>query len=565
VIRMALAFWLSAMALKAWLASIFLIICTGLLVFLHVQLNTWQVGFYNHLQQQSLPGFYQSLVQFASIGSVLVIASGWQTHFKMLLQLRWRQWLTTRFISLWLHNQAYFNMRFQVKAVDNPDQRISEDIRIFIRYSLELSTGLLRHMITLFLFSTVLWRLSGETKLSVWTVDVTIPGYLVWFALLYSLVGTWLTMKIGHPLMLQNNVKQSNEADFRYGLVRIKEHAECIALYKGEHWEQRNLLKSFANIIGTYLAMIRTTRNITWLSTTYSQLSTVFAFLIASPGYFSNHLQLGQLFEIAGAYWYVHSALSYIIESFGEIAQWQAVKDRLEQFHTQLTKAPQPKFSGTILTSHDRLITKDISIKSPAGHVLINKLTMEVTAGDSLLISGPSGCGKTTLLQTLAGIWPYFSGHIFFPAERGVLFLPQKPYFPLGTLRQAVLYPARNNSITGEKLAEVLHMCKLSTLLPLIDSETDWTKNLSLGELQRLSIARVIVHQPKWIFLDETTSCIDTNMEIEMYQLLKEKLSASSLITIGHKDTLKAYHNRILELDGTGGWRFVELGRRYVK
>ncbi|WP_371381673.1 ABC transporter ATP-binding protein/permease [Sporomusa aerivorans] len=562
---MALSFWLSAAAPKAWLGSILLILCTGLLVFLHMHLNNWQVGFYNHLQQHSQSGFYHSLLNFASICSVLVITSGWQTHFKMLLQLRWRQWLTTEFIALWLHNQSYFHMRLAANAADNPDQRIGEDIQIFVSHSLELTLGLLRQMITLCLFSAVLWQLSGEVTVSLFETEIIFPGYLVWFALLYSVMGTWATMQIGHPLMLQNNVQQSNEASFRYGLVRIKEYAECIALYKGEAWEQCSLLKSFSNIIGTYLAMIRTTRNVTWLSTAYAQLSTVFAFLIASPKYFNDELQLGQLFEIAGAYWYVHSALSYIIDSFGKIAQWQAVKNRLEEFYLQLIKIPQREFSGTTLTCPNKLTTQELSIKSPDGHTLVDKLTTEVSVGDSLLIIGPSGCGKTTLLQTLAGIWPYFDGQIFFPSEAVVLFLPQKPYLPIGTLRQAVLYPVRDGRVAKEKVAEVLHMCKLSALIPFLDTEADWSKSLSQGELQRLSIARAIVHQPKWVFLDETTSCIDTTTEAEMYQLLKKTLSSSSLISIGHRTSLMAYHRRVLELDGAGGWRFLELGQQYSK
>ncbi|SCM81537.1 ABC transporter domain protein [uncultured Sporomusa sp.] len=559
MVRMALSYWLSKAAPKAWILTLFLILCTGLLVLLHMQLNNWQVGFYNHLQQHNFTGFYHALIQFALICSILVATSGWQTHVKMLLQLRWRQWLTNKYITLWLHKQNYFHMKFLVKAIDNPDQRIGEDIQLFVTHSLDLAVGLLRHLITLIVFSVVLWRLSGEIRVSLLTTEVIIPGYLVWSALLYSAFGTWVTIKIGRPLMLQNNLQQSNEANFRYSLIRLKEYAEGVVLCKGDTWEKHNLLKWFSNIVITQLAIIKTTRDITWISSAYTQLSTVFAFLIASPKYFNDELQLGQLFEISGAYWYVHSALAYIIESFGKIAQWQAVTNRLREFCTQLRLIQsQHLASNTSFYNPDTLITKELSVFSPAGHILVNKLTLALPGGESLLITGPSGCGKTTLLQTLAGVWPYFSGQMSCPPDSSVLFLPQKPYIPIGSLRAAVLYPYKHVSVTDNKVEEALHICKLAALLPRLDIETDWSKNLSPGELQRLSLARAILHRPKWIFLDETTACIDAAMEAEIYQILKEKLPDAAVISIGHRDTLTSYHRKILKLNGTGGWSYSE-------
>lgn len=566
MVRMALSYWLSRTAPKAWLLSFFLIACTGVLVLLNMQLNNWQVDFYNHLQQRDRSGFYHSLLQFVMICSILVAASGWQTHFKMLLQIRWRHWLTNRYISLWLQNQTYFRMNFITSTVDNPDQRIEEDIQLFVNHSIELAVGLLRHLVTLIVFSAVLWRLSGEISVSFLSTNAVISGYLVWSALIYSALGTWLTIKIGRPLMLQNNIQQSNEANFRYSLVRLKEYAECIALYKGELWEKHSLLKRFSNIVATYLTMIKTTRAITWISSSYAQLSTVFAFLIASPRYFNDELQLGQLFEISGAYWYVNSALSYIIDSFGKIAQWQAVTERLQQFYLQLIKSEQQfKITAPPLGNPNALITKELSIFSPAGHILINKLTIEIPAGSSLLITGPSGCGKSTLLHTLAGIWPYFDGRMSLPPTDDVLCLPQKPYLPVDSLLNTILYPHKHGKIIDTKVKEALVLCKLTALLPQLDIEADWSKVLSLGELQRLSLARAILHQPKWLFLDETTSCIDTGMECEVYQVLREKLPASSLISIGHRDTLKAHHHLVLELDGTGGWHCFEQTQHQFK
>lgn len=561
LIRLLLSYWWSSAGLQAWLLTCSLIVCTGLIVLLTMQLNSWQVGFYTNLQQLSYNGFTNSLAQFIVLSLVLVAASGSQTHFKMMLQIRWRQWITDKYISLWLHNQTYFRMSVHPDTVDNPDQRIGEDINLFVTHSLELATGFLRQIISLTVFAAVLWHLSGELKVSLAGTEFILPGYLVLSALIYSAFGTWVTMQAGHPLMRQSNVQQSNEADFRYCLIRLQEYGECVALYKGDQQEKVNLMRHLARIVATYLSIIKTTRTITWISSIYSQLSIVFAFLIASPRYFNGELLLGQLFEISGAYWYVHSALSYLIDSFGKIAQWQAVTDRLREFYTQLAanhKEITPRPAAIIAGNHKTVAMKNLTVLSPAGQVLINDLTLELSPGESLLITGPSGCGKTTLLKTLSGIWPFFAGKITLPTAEKMLFLPQKPYLPIGSLRKAILYPHSVADVPNRAIKELLTICGLCSLQQHLEKEADWSKLLSMGELQRLSITRAILHQPEWLFLDETTSCIDTGMEQAMYRILKEQLPKTAFISIGHRDTLKAYHRRILHLETTGLWHYSE-------
>ncbi len=561
LIRVLLSYWWSSAGLQAWALTCALVVCTGLIVLLTMQLNSWQVGFYTNLQQLSYTGFTTSLTQFIILSLVLVAASGSQTHFKMLLQIRWRQWITDKYISLWLHNQTYFRMSVCPEPVGNPDQRIGEDINLFVTHSLELATGFLRQIISLTVFATVLWHLSGEITVALNGTEIVLPGYLVLAAFIYSAFGTWITMQAGHPLMRQSNVQQSNEADFRYCLIRLQEYGECVALYKGDQQEKINLMQHLARIVTTYLSIIKTTRTITWISSIYSQLSIVFAFLIASPRYFNGELLLGQLFEISGAYWYVHSALSYLIDSFGKIAQWQAVTDRLHEFYTQLAASrteTTPRPAVSISKNHNTVAMKNLTVLSPAGQVLINNLTLELRPGESILITGPSGCGKTTLLKTLSGIWPFFAGKIALPAAEKMLFLPQKPYLPIGSLRKAILYPHNMANVSNLTIQGLLTTCGLCSLQQHLDREADWSKLLSMGELQRLSIARAILHQPEWLFLDETTSCIDTRMEQVMYRILKERLPKTAFISIGHRDSLKAYHHWILHLDETGLWHCSE-------
>jgi len=562
LVRTLFSYWLSASGWQAWSLTFLLAVCTALIVLLNMQLNNWQVGFYNHLHQHSMSGFNDSLLQFVTIALVLAAASGCQTQFKMLLQIRWRQLITDKYITLWLYNQTYFRMSLNPDTIDNPDQRISEDIHLFVTYSVDLATGLLRQLIALIVFSAVLWQLSVEIKLSFSTYEIMLQGYLVWCALLYSAVGTWISLRVGRPLLLQNNVQQSNEADFRYCLIRLKEYGESVALYKGDRQEKINLSKHFAKIVATYLSIIKTTRALSWISSIYSQLSIVFAFAISSPRYFNNDLQLGQLFEISGAYWYVHSALSYIVDSYGKIAQWKAVIDRLQQFHAQIMSTQQlyvtPLKAATTFSKRKEIVLKDLSIFSPSGQVLLHRLSLALRQGFSLLITGPSGCGKTTLLKTLSGIWPFYSGGITLPSGQKLLFLPQQPYLPTGSLRGAIFYPHIAGESTNINVKELLAECGLNSLLEQLDVVADWSKLLSIGELQRLSLVRAIVQQPDWLFLDEITSSIDVKMEHAMYQILKVRLPHTSLVSIGHRDTLKAYHRLILAMDGLGSWRCFE-------
>jgi putative ATP-binding cassette transporter len=387
----------------------------------------------------------------------------------------------------------------------------------------------------------------------------------IWFgaALGYSIIGTYLITRIGRPLVKLNVLQQGYEADFRYALVRFRENDESIALYNGEAAENNNFMSIFHHIYTNYGKIMITSKNITWLTTSYSQVSIVFAFLMASPRYFNNEIQLGQLFEISGAYWYVHASLSYIIDSFSRIAEWQSTLIRLKQFTQNMNKAQLLLKETQTLTIHhsadNSFMAKNLSIQCPRREPLLKNFSLHITPKDNILITGPAGCGKSTLLKTLTGLWPFSQGTIAHPSDKKTILIPQKPYIPIHTLYHVLLYPSLPAPITRQAMQKALKLCQLSFLIEKLDQEENWGEILSLGEQQKLAIARAILHKPDWLLLDEATSSLDKETELYMYDLLQKNLPKTVLISVGHQDTLQKFHTLKLKLDGLGSWELSKL------
>ncbi len=405
----------------------------------------------------------------------------------------------------------------------------------------------------------ILWNLSGEITVPVGSYEFTVSGYMVWLSLLYAIVGTWLTHKVGRKLIWLNYDQQRYEADFRFSMMRVRENSESIAFYRGEMPEQTGFSERFAQVVKNYWALMRREKTLTWFTTSYSQLAIIMPLLLAAPRYFSGSIQLGGLMQISSAFGNVQDAMSFFVNSYTSLAQWTAVVKRLTGFTEHMTRVDAVKSQADISFGREALGIEGLDLVLPGGEVLLEQLTLKFSPGERILITGESGAGKSTLLRSLAGIWPFANGQLQLPAAQDCLFLPQRPYLPLGSLRRALLYPKTAASVSEGEIREILQLCQLDKFASRLDEIADWSRILSLGEQQRLAFARILLVKPQWIFMDEASSALDEPMEKYLYELLQARLPESSIISIGHRSTLLAQHERQLRLLGKGQWELSAI------
>jgi putative ATP-binding cassette transporter len=552
-------YWKSDQRWEAWgLLAVVVGLNLGL-VYISVVFNRWMNGFYNAIQALDKAKFISSLYDFCWIAAVFIAVAVYMLYLNQLLQIRWRTWLTERYLIDWLARQTYYRIQIFERTTDNPDQRISEDINALVNLTLNLGLGLLRAVVTLASFVVILWGISGPLTIPLGgTTQVVIPGYMVWAALLYALGGTWLTMRVGGPLVLLNFNQQRLEADFRYSLVRLRENSESVAIYGGEGQEKAGFMERFMAVVGNFRQIMLRQKRLSWLTSSYNQLSVVFPLLVASPRFFAGQIQLGGLMQISNAFGEVHRSLSFIVDSFVGIAEWKAVVERLCGFSDTMQRVESLRSLEKIRrtpATEGQLRIDSLNVQLPDGKVLTRELSLCLTPGDSLVVTGPSGCGKSTLLRVLAGIWPYGDGDVCIPDAKHLMFLSQKPYLPLGTLREALFYPSAVRR-DGEEVRDLLRLCSLTHLETHLDEPGNWSQTLSPGEQQRIAFARIFLLKPTHIFLDEATASLDETTEAALYGLLKERLPASVLISVGHRSSILAWHDQHLALETDGSWRF---------
>jgi len=541
---------------EKWLASLLLAVIVALNlgeVYVSVLFNKWNNGFYDSFQHFDKKAFFASLLTFSWLATVAIIVGVYKNYINQMLKIRWRRWLTNSFLDRWLGRQNHYRMQIVGNPSDNPDQRISEDVGQFIDFTLGLSLGLLSSVVTLFSFLAILWNLSGSLTVPLGTLgQVTIPGYMVWVAMLYAIVGTWITSKLGRPLILLNYEQQKYEADFRFALVRFRENSEKIALYKGEDREKENFVSRFVHVFDNYWAIMKRQKTLTWFTSGYSQIAIIFPFLVAAPRYFAKQIELGGLMQTASAFGRVQDSFSYIINAYTDIATWKAVVDRLNGFTDSMDEATaryeDPASFRAVPANDSALHVKNMTVQLPDGKPLLNNVNLAINKGDTLLVSGPSGSGKSTLLRILAGIWPFAKGTLEIPKNATTLFLPQTPYLPLGTLRHALCYPFPSTEESDDALRDILALCRLEHLTGRLHDAENWSQVLSPGEQQRIAFARAILIKPDFVFLDESTSALDEPMEAYLYKTLKERLPKATLVSVGHRHTLQALHDKVFNI-----------------
>ncbi len=524
-------------------------------VYMLVLLNEWNRVFYDALQNKDQAVFWQQLIRFSYLAFGFIIIAVYKFYLTQLLEVNWRAWMTRQYLHRWLGHDAFYRMelaRFSGTSAgspDNPDQRIQEDVNQFTTYSVSLSMGLLNAVVTLVSFVGILWGLSGAFSFQVQGATYTIPGFMVWMAVLYCAVGSVITHYVGKPQITLNYEQQRLEANFRHHMVRVRESSESIALDRGARVESQHLDLRFSSVLGNYFQLIRTQKRLVWFTSFFGQAAVVFPFILAAPRFFSGAIQLGELMQIASAFDRVQGSLSWFVDNYSSLAVWRATTDRLTHFEEAL-KRHEASLSPTVQTStssDDTLQLDNLALALPQGTRLA-RACLHAQPGDRVLVSGPSGSGKSTLFRALAGIWPHASGKLALPAHfrDDAMFIPQQPYLPQGPLRDALSYPEPASRYTDEALAQALRDALLPHLVQRLDDDDAWGQRLSGGERQRLAIARVLLKQPRWVFADEATSALDAPAEQTVYNKLTELVQRrhGALVSIAHRPTVAAFHTQ---------------------
>jgi vitamin B12/bleomycin/antimicrobial peptide transport system ATP-binding/permease protein len=526
-------------------------------VFLTVLFNRWNNIFYNALQERNQAVFTYQIAYFCVLATFYIALKVYQLYLNQWLQIRWRRWMTARYLGGWLHDANHYRMQLLGDAADNPDQRIAEDTQRFVEQTLALGIGLLSAVVTLGSFVVILWNLSNEAPLHLFGKDIPIPGYLVLGALIYALVGTLLTYLIGRPLVELNFQQQRFEGDFRFNLVRTRENAEQIALLRGEPAERSRLLSRFGAVVDNWLGIMQRTKKLTAFTATYSQVSIIVPYVLIAPAYFADKIQLGGMMQTANAFSSVQDALSFFIASYRTLAEWQSVVARLSGFETAIANATTLATSANTIDIEPSpgsaaIDLRHLDVRLPNGSTLVSTDSFSFRANERTLITGPSGSGKSTLFRAIAGIWPFGSGTIAIPAKASLMMLPQRPYLPGGSLQAAIVYPAEASAYGSDQVREALIAVGLPKLASQLGEEGHWNRTLSLGEQQRLGLARALLHAPQYLFLDEATASLDETSEAALYRLIKERLPATTIVSIGHRSTLEAFHQRDVVLTRNG-------------
>jgi vitamin B12/bleomycin/antimicrobial peptide transport system ATP-binding/permease protein len=543
---------------QRWKARGMLLAIVGLnlaLVYMAVLFNDWNRLFYDALQAKDANVFWAQLGRFTYLAFAFIVIAVYKFYLTQLLEMRWRAWMTGHYLQRWLSGQAFYRLelaRFTAAGnaqanPDNPDQRIQEDINQFTSYTISLCMGLLNSVVTLASFVGILWALSGNFSFHVGASEYSIPGFMVWMAVLYCLAGSVVTHYVGRRQIPLNFEQQRVEADFRHNLIRVREYSESIALDRGEAVAGAQLGQRFDRVLGNYLALIKAQKNLIWFTSFFGQAAVVFPFVVAAPRFFSGAIQLGELMQISSAFGQVQGSLSWFVDSYSSLATWRATTDRLTSFEASfraLAPVKTAQVAPETIANPNALDVTDLDLRLPAGLQLLAHTDLRASAGDRILLRGPSGSGKSTLFRALAGIWPFASGQVQPPTD--TMFIPQRPYFPNGSLREALAYPQAVSIYTDTQLQQALNDALLPDLAAELDRVDAWSQKLSGGEQQRLAIARVLLKQPQWVFADEATSALDEAAEATLYQRLVDMVTrrGGGLVSIAHRPMVAAFHTR---------------------
>ena len=544
------SYWQSEEKKKAFFLLACIIGLTLAIVYMLVLLNRWNNSFYSALQNYQTEKIFDELFHFTYLAFTYIVLAVYSYYLQQVLILNWRRWLTERFIEIWMKNKTYYHLQMFGKDTDNPDQRISEDVRLFVEMTLSFGVGLLKSVTTLASFVVILYELSGPLKFTLFGHNWEISGYLFWAAFFYSILGTWVTHLVGRKLVKLNFIQQRYEADFRFSMIRLRESSESVAFYRGEAQEGKVFKERFNLLLENFWKIVTKQKQLVWLNSGYSQIAIIFPFVAAMNRYLAKEFTLGGLMQVASAFGRVQDSLSYFADTYASLATWQSVVMRLTYFgrHMQEVSKDAERFNLERFVVGGEVSAENMQVDLPDGTPLLQNINFTLKPGSNVLIKGVSGSGKSTLLRAIAGIWPFVNGKISMPEQNALMFIPQKPYLPLGSLREALLYPG-TKPLNDAEIIALMEMCQIGYLQDKLDVVADWSHVLSVGEQQRLAFVRAHIQQPAWLFLDEATSALDEDTEAKMYTLVGERLPNTTIVSIGHRSTLNKYHELVLQLD----------------
>jgi putative ATP-binding cassette transporter len=549
-------YWVSGERRLAWCLLVAIIVMDLLMVGIDALLNIWNRDFYNALESRDVHAFPRLMLLFAALAFGYVIIAVYNRNLRQMLGFRWRKWLTAQYLHEWLADHTFYRIG-RDRLADNPDQRIAADLDEFANTTLSLTLGLLSTLETLIWFSVVLWTTAGALTFMLRGSPVDIPGYMFWAALAYAITGSLLTNKVGHPLVSINYQLQRVEADFRFGLIRIRENAEAIAFQDGMDAEETSANTLFERIRSNWWRFMKYTRRYNFVVNVYGQVADIFPLVVASPRFFTGAISFGTLMQIADAFGSVSESLSWFINSYDTLARWRATVNRLSEFrrvmrrpHLKEALVPATEHGGINLHYVDQkqLAVQNLTLALPDGEILANVRDIVIRPGSRWLVRGPSGSGKTTLLRAIAGLWPFGTGSIDAPIDARLMFVPQQSYLPNDTLKAALTYPAPADSFSDEACREALDACRLERYLDRLHESCPWSQKLSPGEHQRISAARLLLHRPDYVFLDEATSALDAANEAHLYRLLCERLPGAAIVSVAQREALLSFHQETLDI-----------------
>jgi putative ATP-binding cassette transporter len=534
--------WMAAALLAAAILAEFGLTAAG------VGFNTWNKPFYNAIQNRDLNAFTHQFLVWGEWFALLVVAVAANSYFSPLLALRWRRWLTQHLTGEWLSRHAYYRLQLNGQSADNPDQRIAEDVRDFADMAVQLSLGFIHAALGLTSFAVILWGLSDKFDF----FGLSVPGFLCWAAVAYAIISTALVLVVGRRLPFLEFQHQRLEADFRFSLLRIRENTQSIALSEGESQEQRSLNERFGRVYANWIAIILSKTGVIVTNRIFSQFANLFPLALMAPSYFAGTMQLGDLMQAQAAFWQIELSLRWLATNYigvaGNhvgVAELRATVERLVRFEEAIRSAAgKAGFDHLSDSGNEGVAVRDVDLLLPDGSVLAKELSLTFPKGSRTLIAGPSGAGKSTLFNVIAGLWPHGSGEVVLPKGCRVMFLPQRAYLPVGSLRQAITYPEAAGSYATASIVQTLNQCGLGFLMDRLDEEDHWSQRLSPGEQQRLVICRALLFRPDILFLDEATSAVDVPTEAALYRVLFEELPDCAIVSIAHRPALEAFHHR---------------------